>query len=93
MVYLLVPQAEAPLQSNSARSPRGRVRRFARGLFQRGDSTAILTGRRPKAKSAESPLQFHPESQTSMVRRPRPRKKNWPSDSFPGRRTPSAGRA
>ena len=32
---------------------------FCQGTFQRGDSTAILTGRRPKPKSAESPLQFH----------------------------------
>ena len=32
---------------------------FCQGTFQRGDSTAILTGRRPKPRSAESPLQFH----------------------------------
>jgi len=29
------------------------------GNYQRGDSTAILTGRRPRPRSAESPLQFH----------------------------------
>ena len=44
--------------SRSAVAPRPRPT-FCQGTFQRGDSTAILTGRRPKPRSAESPLQFH----------------------------------
>ena len=48
----------SPAVPLSAVAPRPRPT-FCQGTFQRGDSTVILTGRHPKPKSAESPLQFH----------------------------------